>query len=626
MEISGIAAFPRLSENNVFYWPQELKKFDGVVVPLRWMHIQTGEAIIGEATFIYNEEQRQVLYTARVDSEEAIEKIKNGNYKVSIGAKASPGKEMCHKDGQCVEAPIINEILELSVVDEPGIPEGTLNHESKKTSLKCVDPIIITSVKPNVTEKQSMTDKALKECDCDKTEVAEAPQTAPVKTEVEAPSPPCPEGWKEVDGACVKDDTPAPEAPKDESTEVPAQTKDVTINVNTQKSESTKSVDVEKLTTEIKADILKEMGEKFTPKSEIKVSESKELDQSWKESEKEWTPEAIKEGLNHGGITLTLEKEGWVEEHKQSVLREAVSATSVSGVKLTSDIIVIPGTNTFEPLRALGQFEAIPKGQDTARFWTLDVAAFGAITESTSTDITASTHTLTPINVTTATRGILQQVLKSQFEDLPPQFLEKLKTVLRLAAIKDEHNLIVQTLASTDNDFNNGTAVLTAGWPAHISGVDGTFVDTTITEDALGEFKKEGITAAKKNLSIRGYDTVSNRIVAIISPRQYDQLILDPDISTFVQQGDPSISVTGTLSRYFGIEIMVSNELLVANNSQRGLVIVAGASFALASQREMEVEMDKEIAGQYINIVISHRIGVEELDKQSYCIVSSKND
>ena len=629
-EISGIALFPRLSENDVFYWPQELKKFDGVTVPLRWNHIQTPEAIVGQATFEYNEEDRQVLYRATIDNEEVQKEVDKGTYKVSIGASVAEPDFICHKDGQCAEAPILNVPQELSIVSNPGIPESSLNIlEGKCTKLECAAPKIITSDNENVDKKEHMTQETSKhECDCaGKTAEQECPVgkvwdgdkcvdvPVTVVAAPEAKEMACPEG--KVDngsGECV--DKPAEAAPA-------AENKDVTVNVNVPETKS-ETIDVDAIKTELKAQVLSEMKAEWTPKSQVK--EGADVP-DWKVAEAKYTPEFIKEGLDSGKVTMKISKEDWIAERSHNTVTEAVSTSgTIPGVKLSTDIIVIPGSNTFEPIRSMGQFEAIPTGENTAKFWTMDVASFGAITESTSTDITASTHTLTAIDVTCSPRGILQQVLKSQMEDFPAKFIETLKETMRLAAIKDEHNLIVQTIADTNSDFNDDTSALAAGFPAHISGEDGTFINDTTAEDTVGEFQKEGISTARRYLQERGHNPVNERVVAIISPRAYDSLINDSDISRFIQEGDSSITDLGLLSRYFGVEIMVSNELLVANNSYRNVVFVSGKAWALASQREMEIEMDKEIAGQYVNLVATHRIGVDELDKTAYAIVSSKQD
>ena len=55
--ISGILAFPRLSRNGVFYWPQELAKFNGIEVPLRFNHIKTPDGVVGTSKLSFNEDK-----------------------------------------------------------------------------------------------------------------------------------------------------------------------------------------------------------------------------------------------------------------------------------------------------------------------------------------------------------------------------------------------------------------------------------------------------------------------------------------------------------------------------------------------------------------------------------------
>ena len=635
LHIGGRAITPSLSGNNVFYWPQELEKFDGVKVPLRFQHAKDGGFTVGEARFTYDEEKREVNYTGLIQNEQVEEEIKKGGYQVSVGTLPAPtvdeGKadKICHRDGSCVEAPVFVGPRELSLVKNPGIPHSTLELftesikdcgcSKKPIELNCESiPYIITSEESSLnTNTNNMTTE----------EITPAP-AATIDEE-----DPCKEGWtlnKET-GKCEKNKVAdvAPES-KAESTEA---TKTVDINVNVTKDEAKTedvkpSVDVEALKTEMKAEILKEMGDKFTPKSDVAV-DTAPLIVDWKKAESDkYTPEFVKAGLEVGKVTMHINKEDWIAEHSQNLVTEAVSTSgTVSQIKTTTDIIIIPGSNTFEPIRSLGQFEALSVGENTAKFWTVDVSAFGTAAGVIDGKIgTVGGHTLSAITVTTAPRGVLQQVTKDQLRDFPAKFMEKLKEVMRLAAIKDEHNLIVQTLASTDNDFNNGTTAVTAGKPVHLRGDTGALCDAIATEDATAEFAPVALKKSRRYLAQRGHNPVHNRLVAIISSRQYDALIDDATIANYIEQGNPSISEQGLLSRFFGIEIMVSEELLVANNAQRALVLVANKAFALASQKEMEIQMAEQIEGQYVNITAIHDIGVEELDHSAYCIISSKND
>lgn len=633
-EISGIAIFPRLSENDVFYWPQELQKFHNRTVPLRWNHIQTDEAIIGEATFTYDDENRQVMYRATVTDPVAQKEIDKGFYKVSIGASVAEDDFICHKDGNCVDAPILNVPEELSIVANPGIPESSLDilehirkiTEGKNIScLECVAPIHITSHKHNKTENKLMPKDDIKKEDCGcqgKTEVTCpdgqmddgngncVPKTdAPATSEIE-----CPPGKKpNADGSACVDDAPT----EDANTKTHGNT---TVNVNVPES---KGSDIDKK-VEAKMDkFLEEFKKEWKPKSEVStVTEDKPF-KTWLQEEKEIDAKAvIKKVLEDGHARIVLNKEDWIKEYTKSGAQRVSEAVATSGtipgIHQTSDIVIVPGANSFKPIRQYGQFQAIETGKNTARFYTIDVTAFGAITESTSTDITASTHNFTAIDVTCSPRGWLQQVLKQNLEDWPEAFLDKLKESARLSSIKDEHRLIVQTMASTNNDFGGTTTA-----PYHISGTDGVAVTTTTLEDAAGEFLREGIEHGRSHLEAQGHDPVNEKFVALISARAFRTLEADPDLARYVQQGDPSISKLGRMSEFLGVELIVSNELLVANNAYRNIMLVSGKSFALASQREMEIELTKEIRGQFVDIVATHRIGVDEIDKTSYVIISS---
>lgn len=629
-EISGIAIFPRLSENDVFYWPQELKKFDGVTVPLRWNHDQSDAAIIGTATFEYSEENRQVLYHATVTNPAVQKEIDKGGYKVSIGASVAEDGQICHKDGTCVEAPVLDVPEELSIVAEPGIPESSLNilEKIKCNNFNCeVKPYIIqkdsentssnTSLKPNLGDNNIMkTDKTVEECDC-KTSEQECPpgqkpdengncvpvETAQPKKEIE-----CPDGQvDDGNGNCV----PKP-------AEAAAATKDVTVNVNVPES---KNNDLEKKVEDKIEKFMEEVRKEWQPKSQVTASVEEGADWEVQEA-KIKAKDVVEKLMNEGHVRLVLNKEDWIKKHTKKRTTEAVSTSgTIPGVLQDTEIVIVPGANSFKPIRQYGQFAAVPTGKNTARFYTLDVAAFGAITESTSTDITASTHTFTAIDVTCSTRGWLQQVLKANLEDWPEAFLDKLKEVARLSAIKDEHNLIVQTLASTDNDYGGTTTA-----PYHISGTDGSAVAAATTEDTVGEFLREGIEYGRSLLEQQGHDPANEKFVAIISPRAWRTLESDTDLQRYVQFGDPSISKLGKMSEFLGVELIVSNELRQLNNSYRNVMLVSGKAFGLASQRDMELEMTKEIRGQFIDIVASHRIGVDEIDKTAYVIISSKQD
>ena len=103
------------------------------------------------------------------------------------------------------------------------------------------------------------------------------------------------------------------------------------------------------------------------------------------------------------------------------------------------------------------------------------------------------------------------------------------------------------------------------------------------------------------------------------------ELISSTSLSEYTQIGNAGITTLGQMERLYGIDIIVTNELLSANNASRNLVCVKGKCWGLASQRKMEIEFQKNIAGQYWDIVWTHRVGVDILDPNTYVIVSTVN-
>jgi hypothetical protein len=212
--------------------------------------------------------------------------------------------------------------------------------------------------------------------------------------------------------------------------------------------------------------------------------------------------------------------------------------------------------------------------------------------------------------------------LKSELEDYPGSFLNALRETARLEAIRDEHKLIVEDLAGTDHDYGGTTTA-----PYHISGTDGTAVSNTAGEDATVEFDEDGITFAKRYLEELGQDTSPGKLVAFISPRAFESLMTSSSLSEYTMIGNAGVTRLGQLERLYGVDIVVSNEIKSdVSNSYRNLVCVKGAAWGLCSQRNMEIEFQKQIAGQYWDIVWTHRIGVDILDPNTYIIVSSKQD
>ncbi len=672
--ISGIALMPRQSRNGVYYDVEELKKFDGKVVPLRVEHDK--DTHIGQVTFSFDEEKSQVKYEATVFDSEWQQILSNEQYQVSIGASVLEQRHLCDEmKSKCLNAPVLDEILELSVVRTPGIPESTLhvieshnaqyikilNEQEVPSSFGgFIDPIRLrqeisdsikaknpnlesdeidrksgellgtlevaflrliqppTQVQPAPEQPNNVDNTSNKETPINQnmtTEISEKKVEEKVKvtietdgevevgkaeTKTEVADDKCPEGKDMVDGKCV--DKIAKEDVSDKVAER-----------------------IEKSNAETLKAVIETVHENWNPKSEVAESTNASyVEEAFTDDQAtSFMDKLFETGYNK----LVLEKEGWIETHsyqKQTgngEVQEAVSTSgTIPGVKQASNISIQLGSKTAIPIRQYGQFQAVTTGQNTARFYRITVPDAGAITESPTTDITAVTHTLTAIDVTCSIRGWRQVVEKANLEDYPASFLNAIRETARLEAIRDEHKLILQDLAALDHDFGGVTTA-----PYHIGGSDGAATGTTTEEDADGELDEDGLTFSKRYLEELGQDTSPGNLVAFISPRAFESLISSTSLSEYTQIGNAGVTRLGQMERLYGIDIIVTNELLSANNASRNLVCVKGKAWGLASQRKMEIEFQKNVAGQYWDIVWTHRIGVDILDPNTYVIVSTVN-
>jgi len=599
--IAGIALMPRESRNGVYYDTEELKKFDGVSVPLRVEHDK--DTHIGEVTFTFDEMKSQVKYEATVFDSEWQEILSNEQYQVSIGASVLEQRELCDEvRAKCLNAPVLNEILELSVVRVPGIPESTLHviESSNVQYIKILDQTqtITSNIQTTIKEKD-MTNETLDN------KVEEK-----VKVTIET------DGEVEVGKAEAKTEV-APEV------EAPAPTAEAKEEVATEKVAER----IEKSNEDTLKAVIETVKDAWQPKSEVAEStDSGYVDEAFTdESAKKFLDKVFENGYGR----LVIDKEGWIENHTQEgritangSVEEAVSTSgTIPGVKQRANVSIQIGSKTATSIRQYGQFEALPTGQNTARFYRITVPDAGAITESVSSDITASTHTLTSIDVTCSIRGWRQTILKAQLEDYPASFLNAIRETARLEAIRDEHKLILEDLASTARDYGGVTTA-----PYHIGGSDGAATSNTTEEDADGEFDEDGLTFAKRYLQELGQDVGPGKLVAFLTPRAFESLATSSAISEYAQIGNPSVTKLGQLERLYGIDIVVTNEVKGdVSNADRNIVAVKGASFGLASQRTMELELQKQVAGQYWDLVWTHRIGVNVIDPNTYIIVSSVN-
>lgn len=616
-KITGLLALPRVSRNGNFYFPEELAKADGKTVPLRWNHIQDNEGIIGSARLIYDQDKMQINYEATVDNEAVEAQLGNKEFKVSLGAEPQSEDTICHEEGKCYNVPLGLTFKEMSIVETPGIPEATLDVIEYFTT----ESVKFKEYKPQITSDNTSNKEINNMAEETETKVTVDTKEVPAK---EAPQ--CPPGQDYKDGKCVPVEPEAPKAPESVAPHVP----EVVATVPQEDCGCSKA-ETNNVETEVNAkveakleSIQDEIRENYSPKATV---EENTTPKGYVEEGVEEQTEELKKVLKGNSVVIEIDKEDFIKAHtvkENSPVTEAVSTSgTIPTVSAQRDIIVLPGGISVKPVRQWTQFKEIPQGNDKVRFYKIDIPAFADITEGGS-DIGASTHTLTSVDVAADTpRGFRQVVKKTEIEKYPSGLLEAIRSTARLRAIQDEASIILKDIAAP--------AAATSGYNTFVDGYHkradtGADVTNGTLEDAAGEFLKEGIEFGRQALEEAGFDVSPGNVVLALSPRAFRSLISDSDIATYVQNGDPSISQQGRLERYLGVDIFVTNTLRTANNSYRNVMWVKGKAFAVASGRKLELEFDKNIDNQSVSVVATHRTNAGVLDQTAYVILSSKQD
>ena len=135
-KITGVALIPRISRNNRLYTKEELKRFDGVSVPLNWEHDE--QKRIGQITFHYNPELETVYYDGIISDEKYAMLAKNKTLFTSIEAEPEFSRTVCNGTKDCFEMPFGLTPLGLALTESPGVPE---------TSVKVIENLIRESFK-----------------------------------------------------------------------------------------------------------------------------------------------------------------------------------------------------------------------------------------------------------------------------------------------------------------------------------------------------------------------------------------------------------------------------------------------------------------------------------------------
>jgi hypothetical protein len=627
LKVEGTLAMPRKSLNGNFYFASELAKGHDKVVKLRLNHDKTDSGVIGESLLIWDQEKEHLNYQATINNgmvESQVQALidSGDDVKVSLGLSANEESTICHPDGgDCMSTPIDVSFNEMSILlgENPGIPEVSLTIAESKCGKHNVE-LFATECKitSNSTEDQDIKVMTSEKVEQDLNAEFDAKVDAAVTARIDA-------HLKKQEETATAEATAKAEADKcaddDFKCKAAQKAKDEAEDLAKQEALEKSIADlVEKRVAEETAKIEKSFEATEAKKSELTESVTPK---QWEEAQVDEQVTLMEKVLAGEQVSIKIDKEEFLEKHsvfKPSQFSEAVSTSgTIPGVDVGQQIVILPGGIMVKTIRPWVQVKVIPQGYDTVRFYTLDIPAFGTITEHVSTDITPATHALTSIEVTANTvRGFRQNVLKAEVEKYPKDLLEKIRETARTRALEDEVTITLSTIAaSTSVDFGAN----------HLNANDGALVADDAAEDATGVMKAAGIEAAKVRLQSQGHDPENGSAVIAVTPKAQKELIQDTVIVNFIQNSSPEISRQGRINLYFGIEIFVTNSINVANNnSARNICFMKGKSFGLAVGRDIELEFGKNIVRQSVDIVATHRVNAVVLDATSYVILSSKND
>ena len=627
LKVEGTLAMPRKSLNGNFYFASELAKGHNKIVKLRLNHDKTDSGVIGESHLIWDAEKEHLDYQATINNQMVETQVQalidsGDDVKVSLGLSANEESTICHPDGgDCMSTPIDVTFNEMSILlgEAPGIPEVSLSLSESKCGKHSVElfstECVITSINTETLDNKVMTsEKTEQELNAEFDAKVDAAVSARLdahlkKAEVDAAEKSV--AAKEAEDCAVDDlKCKADQKAKNEAAELEAKTSletSIKDMVEKRVAEETAKIQTELVKTEAKKS---EVQESVTPKQ-------------WEEAQVDEQVTLLEKVLSGEQVSIKIDKEEFLEKHsvfKPSQFSEAVSTSgTIPGVDVGQQIVILPGGILVKTIRPWVQVKVIPQGNDTVRFYTLDIPAFGTITEHVSTDITPATSTLTAIEVSANTvRGFRQNVLKAEVEKYPKDLLEKIRETARTRAFEDEVTIVLSTIAaSTSVDFGAN----------HLGATTGAAVADNAAEDALGVMKAAGIEAAKVRLQSQGHDPENGSAVIAMTPKAQKELIQDTVIVNFIQNSSPEISRQGRINLYFGIEIFVTNSIKTdLNNAARNICFMKGKAFGLAVGRDIELEFGKNIVRQSVDIVATHRVNAVVLDATAFVILSSKND
>ena len=132
-----------------------------------------------------------------------------------------------------------------------------------------------------------------------------------------------------------------------------------------------------------------------------------------------------------------------------------------------------------------------------------------------------------------------------------------------------------------------------------------------------------GVSTAKNKLDVKGY---GGGYVFATHPKNYNELVISSGISTLVQQGQPSIVLSGVASQLLGVQLGVYDQVAAqdntTNDTYQNVMFVPLQAFGLGVGREVTVKAEEHSELQQVYWTATHRIVAKVLDNAAYVRVS----
>ena len=272
----------------------------------------------------------------------------------------------------------------------------------------------------------------------------------------------------------------------------------------------------------------------------------------------------------------------------------------------------LPGGRMKVPVRQYCDFVEL-NGEDRANWYTIGGVDFAAGTEGSNPFVSVSSQTITQKTATPALQGAFQKVKYTQIEDQPFDLVGTINMAFALGGIDAEATDLLSTVYG---------AVSPTNW---VKGSDGS---TITTDDFSGvAMKRDGILAAKTKIMAQGYDTSPGNLVVFMNPKQYQELLLDTNITTFTQYAQPGVTSQGLLEMLYGVDIVIADQIQTVdrttNDAARAVMAVKGQAFGMASARNIQMEASRRNELQQVYLTGTQRVKSVVLDETATCRIST---